>query len=320
MFKHLLTLFVALLGLALNAFSQGKSHLTLPTDEKNIYDLCYSSSGNTLIVADGVNIRWFSENYDLLAVSNKVHNDKILSINLSVDSTLLITGGRDSVICILDVKKNKVLNKLSFHHGIVTSVKISPDKRFILSGGSDNKLVLYDLYNQSIKHIFADHTKEVTSVAFSPDQKLLSSCGADGIVNVYDLLSNDKIYSYSIGGWAREISFNMDGSKFIVCGDNSRIFTFIIDESHHIKLLNSSRTGQGWILTAKLHTDNFSVVSGGLNGILKIFTTFGIYTAKLGVPINDVEFRPNNGSYIKLAVATQGKGVKIIEAKEMNIK
>ena len=103
----------------------------------------------------------------LIAEFKNGHKKQILSIDISQDSLLLASGGKDSTITIWDFTDNKILSTLSYHKGIVTSVKFSPDGRYLVSGATDDKVYLYDIAQKKVVKEYTGHTDDVTSVDFS---------------------------------------------------------------------------------------------------------------------------------------------------------
>lgn len=311
---------VALAMLGLNSFTS-QLKIILPTEQKIIHDLCFSKHGTTLLVADGTNVRWFStESYKMLGLSANGHSKQLLTIDLSADSSILVSGGKDSTIVLWNVKENKILKRLSFHKGIVTSLQLSSDNNYLISGGTDHKVFIYDLREQRLRYEISDHKDDVTSVKFSPNNNFFCTGGADGILNFYDANTGDLINSFDNLGFIREVDFSQDNSKLISCGDQSKVTIWLINQSKKIDPLETVKSNDGWLLTSKIGEDGRSISTGSLSGVVRIKTDVGTYISKLGVGISDIEFKPNNKSYLTLAIASLGKGAYILEARNMKLK
>ena len=308
-----------LVMLLLSAWGSPSSQVVLATQEKVIYDVCFSKHGSVLLVADGPDIRWFSgDSFSILGVS-KGHTKQLLAIDLAADSSILASGGKDSTLILWDVKQNTIRKRLNFHRGIITSLALSPDNRYVVSGDTDDKVYLYDIQEQKIQHVFADHADDVTSVAFSPDGTLICTAGADGTINFYEASTRKLIESFRNQGFIREVSFYNDGTGMIACGDNSKVNVWRIHTDKIIQL-RTLEDESGWLLTAKMLEDNKTLVTGGLLGKVKIMTGNLTYEQKLAVPLSRIEFKPFNDPYLQVAVATLGKGVIILDARNMKTK
>ena len=128
------------------------------------------------------------KNNELLNEFKNGHKNRILSIDISNDSTLLVSGGRDSLIVVWNFTENEVITTLKYSKGIVTCVQI-----------------------------FTEHSDVITSVEFSPDGSLLATSGGDGMVNIYDVKGKKLITSLSDhGDWVREVSFSKDSTRLIL--------------------------------------------------------------------------------------------------------
>lgn len=317
--KGIFTLF-AFLSIATIVHSKKESaFMVYKTDSKIIYSICFTDKGGAIAIADNNAIKVYNtkENFLLNEFKNG-HKRQILTIDISKDSTLLVSGGRDSTIVIWDFVNNKILKSLTFQKGIITSVVISPDKKYLASGGTDNKIFLYDIEKEGVIYEFYDHSDDITSIKFSPDGKLFASASGDGLINIYDA-ENFKLITSLDGhrNWVRDISFSKDKTKLISCGDDSRIIIWNISSIEEIEIEAPLRRGFNWLLSVDLFEDNKTYVSGGIDGKIRIVTGFGEYTSRIRVPINKVLFKPNEGPFIKVAVATIGKGVLFIDLKDM---
>jgi WD40 repeat protein len=319
--KNTKVIFLILITELLCGFSDTKSsYAELPVESKHIYDICYSTNGGVLVVADNTNIKWFStDNYDLLSVYSGVHKRQILTIDISADSTLLASGGKDSTIVIWDVMGGKVKDILNVHSGIVTTLQFTSDNKYLVSGGTDDKIIVYDIENRKIKGIFKDFEDDITSLVVSPDNKILYAASAAGNINVYDLVNNTLLRILpKINNWVRDISLSSDGETLISGGDDSKLRMWSVKNLSDIHLSNTYfYWNYKWILSVKFMDYSSAYAIGGLSGTLRICTKFGDYIARLGVPIEDIEFYPNKSGIIRIAVATWGKGVLLIDGKNL---
>jgi WD40 repeat protein len=156
-------------------------------------------------------------------------------------------------------------------------------------------------------------------VKFSPDGALLATASGDNSINIYDVKNNKLITSLTgHKSWVRDISFSEDGTKLISCSDDSRLITWDINNIQNILIRDNSKFGFSWILSVAFNEDSKTYAYGGVNGNAVIETTFGDYKAKINKPINRILFKPNEGIYLKIAIATRGKGVMLIDAKNMH--
>jgi WD40 repeat protein len=292
------------------------------TDNKTIYDICFTNKGAALGIADGNNIKIYSiENNRLIGELSNEHTKQILSLDISTDSTILVSGGKDSTIVVWDLPHGRLVKKLKYHQGIVISAKISPDNRLIASGGSDKNVFVYDIDKNEVRYKFSDQKDDITSVAFSQDSHMLAAASGDGSIIIYDL-RNGKIITKLSGQkkWTRAIKFNNDGTKLISGGDYSNIYIYYLANPLNIQKDKFFDTYFNWILGIDFFTDDQTYAYCGLNGKAVIITPYAKYISKIKVPVNKVYFMPNERSILKIAIATMGKGVMLIDTKDMKLK
>lgn len=296
-----------------------EAFLSLETEEDIIYELCYSSGGGVLAVADGTNIRLYSPpGYELLKEFNNGHNGTILTLDISRDSTLIVSGGTDSTIVIRDLINGEIIKKLACHNGAVTSVRISSDSKYILSGGADGKVNLYDLRKDSlITSVHADKD-DVTTVAFLPNGLQYASAGGDGNIHIYSInnMNPDTVLT-GHSDWIRHIEFNDSGDRMISCGDDKKLILWDLSRASGIRPLKITSLTKGWLLTSDFHPDNLTYALGSLNGRIWVEGKYGTFSTRLKRPVQCVRINPGSKLFIVIAAATRGSGVKIIDARKM---
>ena len=301
------------------AIAQKKHEVLYYGDDKSIvYDFEFIGS-TKLAVADGKSIKIYNnKDQKLLNELKNGHQDVILSIDVSSDSSKLVSAGRDGFICLWDINKGSLLSRHSYHKGVVTTVKFSPDNKFILSGGSDNKVILYDINNSNEKVKYLGHTDHILSVNFHPTGNYIASSGADKQLILWHSKSGERIATFdNLKGWQRDISFSYDSTKMISCGDDVNLNIWDVSNLKDVRLLNQIKVGRHWLLTHNLNTDGTTFVSGGIGRKIRITFRFGKYIYNAKNPITKVLFKPNSGSNLCVIASTIGGGVFLVDANNM---
>ncbi len=299
---------------------KAKDYSVYATESTDILDICFSKNGEVIGAPDNKVVKVFKTNTQkLIAEFKNGHKSQIQTIDISQDSLLLVSGGKDSSIVIWDFINQVKLKTLTFQGSIVTSIKISPDNKFLVSGGID-KMCIYDIKNDKlIREI--NNNSITTCVAFSPDGKTFATSNPDKSINIFEV-ETGKLLTKLKGhkSWVRSLTFSNDETKLISCGDDSKIISWDVSDMNDIKLLNKSRCGYSWLLSIDFNHDNKSYVYGAFNGNTVIVTPLGSYKTNVKTPINKILFKPNEGNCLKIAVATREKGVLFIDAKNMKVK
>jgi WD40 repeat protein len=305
-------------------YSQKKNgYVYFSTINNNINDICFSKKGGVLAIPDGEVIKVYSiVDHKLINEFIDGHTNKILALKISKDSSLLISGGKDSSVVIWDFIQRRLINKLKFHKGMITTLDISTDSKYIASGSTDGEVFIYDLIEKKNIYELNEQSKNIiTTIEFSPDGNFLAVAGMDGLIKLYDLHNGQLLTSLKgHKGWVRDISFNDIQTKLISCGDDKNIVIWDISDIHNIHQQNKEKNGGfAWVLSVDYFGDNSTFATGNINGNAKIFSNYGSWHTNVGKPINKILFRPND-TYIKVAVATRGEGVILIDAINMKSK
>lgn len=295
---------------------------SLTTSSKIIYDICFSALGRAVGIADNNAITIYDVTTGkLLREFSNGHHGRIMTLDMSRDSTIIASGGSDSIIVLRDLQTGEIKKTLKYHKGIITALKISPDGHYLISGGTDNKIYLYDIEADKIVREFDEHTDDITCVNFSRDGRLAAGAGGDGSVTVYDIKSAKTAeIRRDNNGWIRGITFSRDGSRLLSCGDNSEIIAWNLSDLNNISVFQRKENEKSWLLCIDYSDKQDAYTYGSLNGAVRIRFPFGTYVKKLHVPVNRVIFRPGLTDTFEVAVATRGKGVLLIDAKEMKYK
>ncbi|KAJ3349978.1 WD repeat-containing protein 90 [Entophlyctis luteolus] len=152
-----------------------------------------------------------------------------------------VSGGKESVVKVWDVKKKGCIQTYSNpggSGGSVEVIRITPDGRWIASGWEDgsvkvsstraNKLgglfraQIWDMTAGKLLKNFSDSNSPVTSITFSPFEFLMTVGYADGRVWFYDLESfTTSATTPPLGSIPRSIEFHTHGQEVFVACENS---------------------------------------------------------------------------------------------------
>ena len=293
-----------------------------PTENSIIYDARFSQHGEVLFVADGQQVKAFNfTDGQTIRVFGNGHNDQIMSLAVSADSTLLASGDRSGLLLLHNLQTGSIIQSLSPHKGLIMALDISPGTKYLASGATDNKLVLYDLESAEIIRTFSEHTDDVLAVSFSQDGKWLVSAAADGTVVVIDmekLVVHQVITSHEAFLW--DVQFAPNSKLFISVGDDGRYVRHKVNEAGLFDETESSKISRHWITSIDYGgtEDNFVMADGRGRVVLK--TPISRVTASFEVPVNRILYYPAKDHSIQLVAATRGKGVLYMHGSDMRFR
>lgn len=305
--------------------SGGKySMIVFPTESKFIRDACLSAHGKVIVCTDNKGLKAFStKDFSLLATFEGGHTGNVLCVDLSRDSSMLVSGGSDSTLVIWDFHSKAILQRLHFTNAKITTAKFSPDHQFILFGCSNAQAYLYNIAEHKTVANFREAQKDISSTAFSSSGDKIAIASGDKIIRIYNG-NSFKLESLLRGhtSWVRSIVFYNNGEKLISCGDDGKLIRWFITKSSTIKK-TILKTTYSWNLSVDIENtaiDNTNIiVYSTLNGNIVIKYGYGKYFTHLNYPVNKVLLNPNTSSIIETFAATLGNGLVYLKASEMNI-
>jgi len=308
------------LFILVNVFSQKSGYKQFGSKTGIVYDICFSKNGSLLVIPERNVINVYDvKTQQVVYTLENGHSRDILSVDISADSSLLVSGGRDSLVVLWDLKTKKIVAKHRFHKGVVTSVRFSPNQNYFASGSSDKTVCVYNLKSDSVEYKLANHTDDITSVTFSANNRLLACSSGDHTISIVQTGSWKLAATLTDHkSWVREVKFSTDNTQLFSCSDNSKVMVWNVFDLKNINKVEETRQGFKWLLSIDLFPNQKIYATGGTAGKIRINALMSRYKYKVGKPIHKIIFKPNEGLSMVVAVATRGKGVLLIRADEMS--
>ena len=203
-----------------------------------VRSLAFSGDGTTLVSGDydGKLILWditaptrFGETLrcpaltDEVGKDSKCHPEKIISIALKPEDTMLASASWDGTIILWDitedVKKRKLPRKFpAGNTSKIWSIAFSKNDKILASGSEDGTITLWDLDADKQSHLPKEHKAGVRSLAFSPDGTKLVSGSFEGTVILWDVATWQPIRPpLKQDEKVRSVAFSPDG-KWLATG------------------------------------------------------------------------------------------------------
>ncbi len=152
----------------------------------------------------------------------KGHTGPVASVAFSTDGGLVLSGGADGVLKLMDPDTNgEELLSIQGYEGptnqrAITSVSISPDGNQFLSAAGDKTLRLWDKETGKEIRSFKGHADTISEAAFSPNGKRIVSGGRDKLVMVWDVTSGQSVHILKgHTGLVSSVDFSHDGKRII---------------------------------------------------------------------------------------------------------
>jgi WD40 repeat protein len=199
--------------------------------------------------------------------------DCVNALDFSADGKLLAAGGgvptRGSEIRVWTVADGQLRHRFDeAHSDSVFATKFSADGKRLATGAADRFARIFDLEKNVLVRSLEGHTHHVLGVAWKRDGRTLVTAGADNMVKVWDPNGGEK--RKNVEGWGKEvtsISFLGDTDQIIAsCGDG-RVRITKSDGAE----VRAWSAGGDFVLGAAASADGSIVVSGGQDGIFKVW-------------------------------------------------
>jgi WD40 repeat protein len=319
--KHHLIASFSLFLISLISFSQTNLLLQKEKVRDKVYDICFTPKGGSLAAAVGGSVVLYDiSTGEITREFENIHRKDILTIDISSDSTMIASGGKDSTVIICSLTTGMVIRKLKLHSGIVTQVRFSQDGNYLYSSGSDGKIILYSIISDGIVFGTKLHSKIITSFDVSNSANILATASSDGKILIINSLTGDIISELSKGnGWLRDIAFSPDGSRLIAGGDKGKIMIWEVEAPAGFKPVIKVKSIKNWIYGVDFFSDNTTYAFCGFDNNFYVNILADKYYFDAGVMVFKVRFKPASGSDIIVAAATFGRGVILKNASDMKL-
>lgn len=313
---------VLLLSVFFSSAKKKAGHTVFETESRFIRDACLSAYGRVVVCTDNSSLKAFSvEDGKLLARFGGGHRDDVLCVDLSPDSTLLVSGGRDSMVVLYDFITSEILHRFQISNGVITDVRFSPDNRLVLIGSSGSTAYLYSIAEKKFVHEISDFKKDITSVDFDFYGNRMAVASADKSIRIYNARTFDiEMVLKGHRSWVRSVSFYNYGNSLISCSDDRRIVLWNIANPKKIRSDKITTFG-GWNLSVDAGNEqenkSYHYVYGTKNGLIQFNYAFGNYYVRSSSPVVKVLLAPDNGVTIRIVAATLGDGLMLLNGKSM---
>lgn len=145
------------------------------------------------------------------------HTKDVLAVAFSPDYRQIVSGGRDNVVRVWNVK-GECVSELKGHEDWISSICFFPTMGAskIISGSWDGTAKIWDLEAGICLHTLSgQHTNYVSTVTVSPDGSLCATGGKDGLACLWDVNSGDSLFQINAEASINQIAFSP--TRFWMC-------------------------------------------------------------------------------------------------------
>lgn len=152
----------------------------------------------------------------------KSHTRDINSIDFSRDGTLLITSGKDDMLCLVDLTKREIVRKLYNRTFGCENVTFTHSNNMILcSSNKDFRIMYWCLHNNEVKFSFLGHSDLIIDINMNPRNDLFLTTSRDKTSRIWDLATKKCLYIFQESNYA---CFDNTGSVIASVAANINIY------------------------------------------------------------------------------------------------
>ncbi|KAI9048423.1 hypothetical protein LZ554_007259 [Drepanopeziza brunnea f. sp. 'monogermtubi'] len=289
------------------------THISYPAPSRNPLQ---PSNNDSFVVTTGTRVQIYSIQSRKLTKTITRFTDIAHSAEIRRDGRVMVAGDDSGRIQVFDMKERAILKTWDEHKQPVWTTKFSPTEMTTLMSASDDRTVrLWDLPSQESTTKFIGHSDYVRSGCFLPGtmSNMLVTGSYDMTVRLWDPRTATKAaMTFKHAAPIEAVLPLPSGTTILAAADNQiSVLDLVAGKPLHL-LKNHQKT----VTSLCLASNGTRLVSGGLDGHIKVFETSQwniVAGSKYPSPVlsvNVIASGPNQEDRI-LAVGMQSGGLSV---------
>jgi U3 small nucleolar RNA-associated protein 15 len=184
------------------------------------------------------------------------------------DGKLVVAGGESGIVQVFELGSKGVLRKLEGHSRPVHVAAFSPHKTHIMSASDDTHVKWWDLATGQLVTTFSEHEDYVRCAVAGSDLWLSGSY--DHTVKLWDTRTRKPVLTLNHGSQVESVQMFASGGVLLSAGGTELKVWDVLSGG---RLLHCASNHQKTIQSLCLHEESSRLMSGGLDGQLKVYDT-----------------------------------------------
>ena len=197
------------------------------------------------------------------------------------DGNTLITAGEDATVWIWDLRSPGNGKSVECHSGPVVSVELSPDDTAAVTASTDKTACIFDAHTGLIDRQLHGHRARLNAATWSRDGAYVITASDDGTARVWSRATGKLVVTpiALAAGAPVEVVLATADRRLITAGADKNIYIWALPAEAPVdvtpppaRLLRRPLSGHsGTIITGALSADEQMLVTGGFDGLAKVW-------------------------------------------------
>lgn len=284
-----------------------------------VYDIGISGTDKLVAMTSDAIVTWDISKRAVIHQFS-VPEKGLTCLDVSGQGNLTAFGNKHGQITIIRTGTSEmVYQKSCSEKGQVTDIKFSPDDSLLAVVFASGFFHIVD-YASGVFWGNSIPEGKATCIGFRDDGDYFAIGNDQGVIVSYSNVRQDSVSKLSTSAKSiNDIFWVSDADKMIVVSESGKILTYggitSVGGSGQTSLKHNSGaiSGSGYIYESN------SLYTCTLQGTVKIHFNFGIYKYNFPVATHAIEYLPLDDNFYTLAVATNGKGILLLNSQNMSL-
>ena len=311
--------FVCVLLTASVSFAQIPKVEYLDENKDIIYDLALADSTRLVALASDYVNTWDLNSKSLIHKYDATGGN-LTCLDVSSNGVFTIFGNKQGEVKIIRTGTNEVVFSKSYPvSGVVTDVKFNASDSLVAVTFYSGFFIVLELATKNTWEYNIPVGRAI-SCGFSESSQFLAIGDDKGIIRIFNLASHHSINEYHAGKTlVKEIIWTDEDINIITVSRDGNIQTCHNPTTPGRQSVSRNLRNTGTISGVGYIPKMKSTYTCTLEGSIRINFDLGAYKYREAVAMHAVCLLPSESVYTRLAVATNGKGIILIDSRRMRL-
>lgn len=202
------------------------------------------------------------------------HVGNVLTVAVTDDGNMAVSGGDDGLIRVWDVRAGKLIENMRGHRGPVHGLAFRNASRQLFSASRDRTVKVWDMNDMAYVETLFGHGGEVNSIDSLAKERAVS-CGRDGTLRLYKIVEGSQLVFRRAMTVSIDVVAMVNEQRFVSGGDDGAVCLWQLNKKKPTAVVEKAHGGglgcESWIssVAAFRHTD--LAISGAGDGRLQFW-------------------------------------------------